>query len=167
MHGMYFDDFTVGQVFETRELTVSAADILGFAEVYDPNPFHLDKAAASALGFPDIIASGMHTLSLSMKLFFELKLWDEAVLPSPGLENLLWHRPVLPDTCLYVRATVSHTLPSRSKPDRGIIRFRQETLEKTTDTVLMSVDALHRLKRRRPETDPEAKAPAAREEDAA
>src|SRR5690606_36532190 len=104
----------------------------------------------------DIIAPGMHTLSLSMKLFFELTLWDEAVLPSLGLENVRWHRPVLPDTCLFVRATVSQTLPSRSKPDRGIIKIHQDTLDKTDGTVVMSVDVMHRLRRRRPRKDLEA-----------
>lgn len=148
MTGMFFDDFMVGQIFESEDTEVSKANILSFATAFDPNPFHLDEAAALRLGFPDVIASGMHTLSLSMKLFFELNLWDEAVLPSPGLENVRWHRPVVPGTRLYVRATVSETLASKSKPDRGIIKIRQDTLDKADDCVLMSVDVLHRLKRR-------------------
>ncbi|MDR7126742.1 MaoC/PaaZ C-terminal domain-containing protein [Pseudotabrizicola sp. 4114] len=154
MQGLYFEDIFVNQVFETKEITVSRADILDFAGTFDPNPFHLDKNAATQLGFPDIIASGMHTLSLSMKLFFELKLWDEAILPSPGLENVRWHRSVFPDTHLYVKATVRQILPSTSKPDRGIIKIHQETLDKTTNQALMTVDVMHRLRRRRPGSNP-------------
>ncbi|MCJ1901689.1 MaoC family dehydratase N-terminal domain-containing protein [Paracoccus versutus] len=148
MLNMFFDDFAVGQVFETKVATVSSADILAFANAFDPNPFHLDKAAARCHGFPDIIAPGMHTLSLSLKLFFDLNLWDEAVLPSPGMENVRWHRPVLPDTTMFVRATVSQMLPSRSKPDWGIIKVHQETLDRSSGALLLTVDALHRLKRR-------------------
>lgn len=157
MHGLFFDDFEVGQVFETKDLTVSTADILSFAAAFDPNPFHLDRAAANQLGFPDVIASGMHTLSLSMKLFFELNLWNEAVLPSPGLESVRWHKPVLPNTRMYVRATVSQKTLSRSRPDRGIIKIHQDTLDKRSNDVLMSVDVLHRLKCRRPGHNLDAK----------
>lgn len=162
MHGMFFDDFSVDQIFESKAVTVSTADILNFANAFDPNPFHLDTEVARGHGFPDIIAPGMHTLSLSMKLFFDLDLWDDAVLPSPGIDNVRWHRPVLPGTCLFVRAKVSEVLPSRSKPDRGIIKVHQETLEQTTDKVLMSADVMHRLKRRPTRIDPDA-----RKEDAA
>lgn len=157
MHGMFFDDLYVGQSFETECEIVSEADILAFASEFDPNPFHLDKSAASRLGFPNVIASGMHTLSISMKLFFQLNLWDEAVMPSPGLNNLRWHRPVFPGTHLFVRATVSETRVSTSKPDRGIITIHQETLDKMTNTPLMSIDAMHRLKRRRAEHDTDVK----------
>ncbi|QEP30448.1 acyl dehydratase (plasmid) [Pukyongiella litopenaei] len=162
MHGMFFDDVTVGQIFETKAVTVSKTDILNFANGFDPNLFHLDTAVARCHGFPDVIAAGMHTLSLSMKLFFDLNLWDDAVLPSPGIDNVRWLRPVLPDTCLFVKAKVSEVLPSRSKPDRGIIKVHQETLEQSTGAVLLSLDAMHRLKRR-----PASTHPASKKEDAA
>lgn len=167
MHGMFFEDFRVDQAFETKDIVVSRADILSFADAFDPNPFHLDTAEARRRGFPDIIAPGMHTLSISMRLFFELNLWDEAVLPSPGIQNVRWHHPVLPDTRLFVKATVVQVLPSKSKSDRGIVKVHQKTLDRTNDTVLMTVDVMHRLKRRQPGTDPDTKSGAAEGRDAA
>lgn len=148
MSGMFLEDVRAGQVFETTPVTVSAAEILAFAKAFDPNQFHLDKAVAIGHGFPDIIAPGMFTLSLSMKLFFDLNLWNEAVLPSPGINAVSWKRPVFPGTRLFVRATVQEVIPSRTKPDQGIIKVQQETLDTQGNTLLMTVEALHRLKRR-------------------
>jgi acyl dehydratase len=148
MQGMFLDDVRVGQVFESTSVTVSTEDILAFARAFDPNPFHLDKAVAMRHGFPDIIAPGMYTLSLSMKLFFDLNLWNEAVLPSPGVNEVVWKRPVFPETRLFVRATVKEVIPSRTKPDLGIIKVHQETLDIAGETLFMHVEAMHRLRRR-------------------
>lgn len=148
MSGMFFDDVVVGQVFETRAETITKSAILDFATSFDPNPFHLNSDVAKCHGFADVIAPGMHTVSLSLKLFFDLKLWDDAVLPSPGIDNIRWHRPVLPGTRLFVRAKVTEVLPSKSRPDQGIIKIQQQTLELITGNLLLSAEVMHRLKRR-------------------
>lgn len=148
MPSLFFEDILVGQSFETEAVSVSKADILSFANSFDPNPFHLDREVARTQGFDDIIAPGMQTLSLSMKLFFDLNLWNDAVLPSPGINSVRWLRPVLPDMKLYVKAEVIEVLPSKSKPNQGIIKILQDTMDRETGAVLMTVEVLHRLKRR-------------------
>lgn len=146
MSGLFFDDITVGQIFDAGPHTVSREEILDFAQRFDPNPFHLEDAAALSVGLPSVIASGFHTLSLSFKIFFDLHLWDDAVMPSPGLDKIRWHKPLLSGNTMRIRATVIDKTLSRSKPDRGIVTVLHETLVVGTDAPLLTVEAMHRLR---------------------
>jgi acyl dehydratase len=146
MPNFCFDDFSPGQTFESRPVTVTRKQIIEFAQKFDPNLFHHDKRAAQAAGYPDIIASGFHTLSLSFRLFFDLNLWSTAVLPSPGLDGVEFLRPLLPGQMIWIRAEVLETIPSRSKPDRGLLRLRHDTLAEDGE-VILTAKCLHRLRR--------------------
>jgi len=147
---LFFDDVRVGQVFESARHTFLRSEIVAFAQLFDPNAFHLDPAAARALGMNDVIASGFHTLSLSFRLFFEIHPWDDAILPSPGIDKVRFLQPVYPGDSVFVRATVLEVLPSGSRPDRGMVRLLHETLGATTHVPILSAEAMHRLRRRRP-----------------
>lgn len=146
MSGLFFDDITVGQIFEAGPHTVSREEIVDFAQRFDPNPFHIEDAAALAVGLPSVIASGFHTLSLSFKMFFDLHLWDDAVMPSPGLDKIRWLKPLVSGNTLRIRATVLDKTLSRSKPDRGIVTVLHETLVAGTDSPILTVEAMHRLR---------------------
>lgn len=145
---LYFDDIHIGQRFESGDHKVSRADILDFAGTFDPNPFHFDDEAARAVGYPGIMASGLHTLSLSMKLFFDLHVWDEAVMPSPGMDKVRWLKPLFGGDSIRIRATVIEATMSRSKQDRGIVRLLHETINASSAETIFSVECLHRLRRR-------------------
>lgn len=149
LRDLYFGDLREGQIFETAPHMVSRSEILSFAQSFDPNPFHLEDQAARSVGLPGLIASGFHILSLSFRLFFELHLWDEAIMPSPGLDKVRWLKPVLPGQTIRVRATVIETTLSKSKPDRGIVRLLHETLDTASNDTILSAEAMHRLRRRR------------------
>ena len=148
MSGLFFEDIQVGQVFEAGPYTVSRDEIIDFARRFDPNPFHLDDAAAAAAGLPSVIASGFHTLSLSFRLFFDLHLWDEAIMPSPGMDNVRWLKPLCPGDTIGIRASVIETTLSRSKPDRGVIKVRHDTLAFGSESVVLTAQAMHRLRTR-------------------
>lgn len=148
MAGQFFDDIAIGQVFETEPHTVSRSEILSFAASFDPNPFHHDEKAASQVGLPSVIASGLHTLSLSFRLFFDLHLWDDAVMPSPGIDRVRWLKPLLPDQTIRVRATVVDT--KLWKPEYGVVRMLHETLETVSNIPILTVEAMHRLRRHKP-----------------
>jgi acyl dehydratase len=62
----YFEDFAEGQVYELGEASLSEAEIVEFARKYDPQPFHVDQAAAQQSMFGGLIASGWQTGSLYM-----------------------------------------------------------------------------------------------------
>jgi acyl dehydratase len=147
MPSLCFDDFSPGQTFESPPVTVTRQEIIDFARAFDPNPFHHDEQAARAAGYPGIIASGFHTLSLSFRLFFDLNLWSTAILRSPGLGGVKFLQPLFPGQAIRIRAEVLETIPSQSKPDRGLLRFRHDTIRDGGD-VILTAECLHRLRRR-------------------
>jgi len=111
----WFEDYPVGLVDEFGEVAVSARDIVEFARRFDPQPMHTSAR--------ELIASGWHTAAMVMRLFVEHFLSKVAALPSPGIDELRWLRPVCPGDLLRVRVTVTEARRSRSKPDRGIIQL--------------------------------------------
>lgn len=133
---IYFDDFSVGQAVELGPVEVSAADILAFARQFDPQPFHVDEAAARASIFGGLIASGPHTLALFVRLLVEAVLNRSVSLGSPGFERLSWPAPVRPGDTLRGRWTVLECRTSRSRPDRGIVRARGQLFNQRDETVL-------------------------------
>lgn len=141
------DDLEPGMRFETGAVTVSEADIIAFARQFDPQYFHLDPHAAKSSAFGGLIASGLHTLSLSMRLFFDLSLWPRAIIGSPGMDEIRWVKPVFPGDTLTSRLEVTAVTPSRSKPDRGVVTTRHEAINQRGETVL-TFACLHMLRTR-------------------
>jgi acyl dehydratase len=141
----YFEDYVPGSVFEYGTLTVNQADMIEFAQRFDPQPFHIDPAAAARGPFGGLIASGWHTASLVMRLVVDHYLSRVASLGSPGVDELRWTRPVRPGDSLRVRVSVLDARRSRSKPDRGIVRSHIEVLNQAGD-VVMSLKALNLLR---------------------
>ncbi|TCT13162.1 acyl dehydratase [Tepidamorphus gemmatus] len=138
------DDLAPGMSFETGAMTINEGDIIAFARQFDPQYFHLDPDAARASAFGGLIASGLHTLSVSMRLFFDLGLWPRAIIGSPGMNEIRWVKPVHPDDTLTSRLQIAAVTPSRSKPDRGVVTTRHETLNQRGETVL-TFACLHML----------------------
>ncbi|HZX95184.1 MAG TPA: MaoC family dehydratase [Myxococcales bacterium] len=117
----YFEDFAEGQVFELGEETVSEAEVLEFARRYDPQPFHVDPAAARKSMYGGLIASGWQTGSIYMGLLVRGLLQDAASLGSAGIDELRWLKPVRPGDKLRARLTVTSLKPSSKHADRGTV----------------------------------------------
>lgn len=132
----YFEDYTVGAVHECGSIVVEEAEIVAFAERFDPQPLHMDHEAAKESGFGGIIASGWHTASLAMRLFVNHYLSRVASLTSPGVDQLRWLKPVRPGDELSLRVTVLDTHRSRSKPDRGVVHSRMEARNQRNEVVM-------------------------------
>jgi acyl dehydratase len=135
----YFEDYTTGHVYEFGAIAVSETEIIEFARRFDPQYFHLDPAKAAASEFGGIIASGFHTASLAMRLYVEHYLSHTASLASPGVGDVRWPKPLRPGDILKIRVTILEARPSRSKPDRGIVQARVETITQRDDLVLSMV----------------------------
>ena len=125
---IYFEDLTPGRVFELGSVEVTEDEIIEFATRYDPQPFHIDPAAAAETMFGGIIASGWHTCSMCMRLLVDGLLSDSTSLGSPGMEQIRWTAPVRPGDRLSARSTVEEARPSSSKPDRGTVTMLTEML---------------------------------------
>ncbi len=132
----YFEDYHVGLVDEFGEVVVTAEEIVAFASRYDPQTMHVDPAAAARGPMGGLIASGWHTAGMMMRLFVEHYLSKVATLPSPGVDELRWLRPVRAGDRLRVRVTVTETKRSRTKPDRGLVRGLVEVLNQDGEVVM-------------------------------
>jgi len=118
----YFEDFEVGDVYEPdSRYEVTKAEIVEFAEQYDPQRFHLDEKAAEASLFGSLSASGWHTASMCMRLLVDGVL-DEASMGARGIDELRWKRPVHPGDTLRVEVEVLDKRRSESRPEMGHVR---------------------------------------------
>ena len=133
---LYLEDFEPGQIIELGSRTVTKEEIIAFAEQYDPQPFHIDEAAAAETIYGGLIASGWHTVSLHMRLLVDGLLSNAASMGSPGVDEVRWLKPVRPGDVLTARGVVHEVVPSRSKPDRGILRTTYEMFNQDGERVL-------------------------------
>ena len=143
----YFEDFTPGDVIELGARTISKERILTFAREFDPQPFHIDEEAAKRSIYGGLLASGWHTGSLLMRILFDGLLHDTASLGSPGFDELRWLHPVRPGDTLSGRMTILEAIPSRSKPDRGLIRSLME-MRNQHGAVVLTIRGLSLIGRR-------------------
>lgn len=143
----YFEDFEVGKTIEVGKRTLTEEEVLDFATKFDPQPFHVDKAAAEKSIYGGIIASGWHTCAIMMRLMVDGILRDSSSMGSPGLEEIRWIKPVRPGDTLTVSTTVLESRPSTSKPDRGVVVTQWEARNQHGDLVA-TVKGMGMYKRR-------------------
>lgn len=143
MSGLYLEDFHVGRQFTTDPVSLSEAETIAFAEKYDPQPIHVDKAAAEASIYGGLIASGFQTVAVGAGQWLRTGLQEGTGMGGPGLRDIRWLAPVRPDDVLHTTVEVAEARPSRSKPDRGLVHFaytmRNETEIVATFTAIIMV----------------------------
>ena len=148
MTDRYFEDFEIGDRFASRGITVTESGIIDFAMRYDPQPFHIDIEAAKESNYGGLIASGFHTLTLGFRMVLETGVFRACSMGSPGFDELRWLRPVRPGTTLHTEFEIVEKTPSRSKPDRGIMRVKFWIKNQDGEDVI-TFTSMH-LTRRRP-----------------
>ena len=132
----YYEDFKVGNRFVSGGMTMTEAGIIDFARQWDPQPFHIDVEFANKWTFGGLIASGLHTMSVTLKLWLEMGVFRAASLGSPGIGEVQFPRPVRPGDTLRVVTDIVELRLSASKPDRGIARIRQVTINQRGEQVM-------------------------------
>jgi acyl dehydratase len=130
----YLDDLEVGQRFTSATHLVDEAQITAYAAQFDPQPFHLDDAAAKATLFGGLAASGWHTAAVTMRLLVETGLPLMGGIVGAGGE-INWPRPTRPGDVLHVESEIEEVTPSRSRPDRGMVKVRSETRNQRGEVV--------------------------------
>lgn len=131
---LYLEDLHVGQRFTSGLYQMDETRMKGFAREFDPQPFHLDDTAAQESVFRGLAASGWHTAAATMRLLVtgELRLAGGII----GLGGeLAWSKPTRPGDTLRVESEILEILPSRSKPNRGLVIVRSVTLNQNGDQV--------------------------------
>jgi acyl dehydratase len=132
----YLEDLAPGQRYATGHWTVDLAQIQAFARQFDPQPFHLDPEAAKQTLFGELVASGWHTMAITMRLVVEGETRLAGGFLGAGVDGVEWPNPVRPGDRLRAESEIVEVKPSRSKPDRGMARVRTTTYNQRDQPVL-------------------------------
>lgn len=147
----YWEDLEVGFVDHFGPIMVDREDVLAFAKRYDPQPFHLDDAAAAHTHFGKLAASGWHSCAMMMAAMVErwqqVPGWQEKSLGAMGIDELRWRRPVYPGDTLQGRSELIEKIESRSRPEMGIIKW-QTRLFNQDDVEVLSLISIGMQMRR-------------------
>jgi acyl dehydratase len=119
----YYEDFDVGDEWTFDPWSLDEATLVDFARQYDPQPMHLDAAAAADGPHGGLIASGWQTALGCVTPFLRAVMTETAGLASPGFEEFRWLKPVWPGDPITPKTKVLEKRVSKSKPDLGIVRF--------------------------------------------
>ena len=133
----YFENYEKNSVFLFGPLNILEKDIIEFAKLYDPQPFHIDPNVAKNGPYKGIIASGWHTCALVMRTLVENYFSTISSIGSPGIDELRWLFPVRPGDKLSVRVSVLGTRRSQTRPDRGIVKTFVEVINQE-ELIVMS-----------------------------
>jgi acyl dehydratase len=131
----FFEDYRKGATYLLGSFTLTEEEIITFASEYDPQKMHTDRALSAQGPFGGVIASGWHTIARTMRLVVENFL-PHHNLPSPGIDELRWLRPVRPGDTLTLQITVQQARRSRSKSNRGLIHSFIELLNQHNEVVM-------------------------------
>ncbi|MBB4955265.1 acyl dehydratase [Agrobacterium vitis] len=138
---LYYDDFSIGGQFELGPMTVSAEEIIEFAQEFDPQPMHLSEEAGAASLLGGLAASGWHTSALLMRMMIDayvLKCHGEG---APGIEFVEWKKPVMAGDTLSGHTTVEEMRPLRSRPGIGVVTTRHVVVNQKGELVLTARNA--------------------------
>src|SRR4051812_11364601 len=139
----YLEDFAAGQKYGgAARVRVEAERIRTFAAEFDPQPFHLDDAAAQKSIFRGLAASGWHTAAMTMKLLVASDLEPAGGIVGAGFDEFRWPTPVRPGDELRVESEILEVRPSRSKPDIGLVKVRTTTYNQNGEAVQVNVGNL-------------------------
>jgi len=133
----FYEDFQIGDVRETGRYRISEEEGLAFARAYDPQPFHLDAKAAESSFFKKLVISGWQTAAITMRLLVDARAGEDSPIIGTGIDELRWTFPVVPGDELHVRSEVIEKAPWPGGKPRGVVRFRNETINQD-DVVVMT-----------------------------
>jgi acyl dehydratase len=143
----YWEDFRVGEVEQIGGRKVERDEIIAFARQFDPQPFHIDEAAAAGSMYGGLIASGWHTCAMVMRMMCDAYLVQSASVGSPGIDNLKWLKPVRPGDSIRAQRTTLESRASKSRPEIGIVRNLWEVFNQEGELV-MTMEGYGMFKRR-------------------
>ncbi len=153
MPKLYWEDFKPGAVAIFGPRLVTREEIVAFAAEFDPQPMHLDEAAASATLLGGLAASGWHSCSLLMRMICDGFVLESASMGAPGVDEVRWLKPLRPGTRIRVRGTVLEARASNSRPEMGLVTHFFEVLD-DADAVLTTLRSTFMIRRRTPGARP-------------
>jgi acyl dehydratase len=150
---LHWEDFQRGAVAVYGPRLVTREEIVAFAAEFDPQPMHLDEAAASATMLGGLGASGWHSCCLLMRMIADGFILDSSSMGGPGIEEVRWLKPLRPGTRIRIRSTVLESRASNSRPEMGLVKFMFEVLDEA-DAALTTLSTTLMFGRRAPGARP-------------
>ncbi len=128
MPGLFYEEFEPGAVMEhAARLVVTTDDNVAFCKLtHNTQPLHLDRGAAVAAGFRDVLVNGLYTFSASVGMSVG-DLTEGTLVANMGYEEIVHPKPVYPGDELRVRSEIVAKRPT-SKPGRGLVTIQHEVL---------------------------------------
>ncbi|WP_020171306.1 MaoC/PaaZ C-terminal domain-containing protein [Gordonia polyisoprenivorans] len=131
---VYADDLQPGQRHKLGIHTVSESELVDFASQWDPQAFHVDRAAAESGAFGGLIASGIHSLAIAQRLAVSSVLTSWSVIAGRRLREMEFLAPVRPgDTLSGSMRIESVDLDPRG---RGLVTYTTELVNQAGVAVL-------------------------------
>lgn len=127
----FLEDFSIGDRIETAGITLDGEMIKSFARQYDPQPMHLDEAAARDTIFGELVGSGWQTLAITMRLLVDAKLLGGTPIVGAEFKEMRFHAPTHPGDTLRATAEVTAVRFSKNRPERGFLDMQVETITST------------------------------------
>jgi acyl dehydratase len=153
MPKLHWEDFRPGAIAVYGPRLVTREEIVAFAAEFDPQPMHLDEAAAGDTMLGGLGASGWHSCCLLMRMIADGFILDSSSMGGPGIDEVRWLKPLRPGTHIRIRATVLDTRASNSRPEMGLVKFLFEILD-DADAVLTTLATTLMFGRRKPGARP-------------
>ena len=143
----FFEDVEVGTEIDCGSRTVTEEEIVEFAEQFDPLTMHTDPDAAEEGPYGGVIASGYHTLAMTVSLLVEASRGDRAVIAGLEIDDVEWHRPVRPGDTISPTMEVVDKRASEGSSGTGVVSLRI-TVENDDGEVVLTYDDYELVKRR-------------------
>jgi acyl dehydratase len=132
---LHHEDLEVGRPYVSASKTVTAEEIIAFARAYDPQPMHLDEAAAKQTTVGGLCASGYHTCVIMMRLVCDAVLNRVASLGSPGIDEVKWLKPVKPGDVVHCSYKILEKRVLSSRPEVGVAKVLVELIDAKNEVV--------------------------------
>ena len=130
----WFDDLALGMRFNSAGKLVTREEIKRFASEFDPQPYHLDEAAAEQTPLKGLAASGWHTAAIAMRLAVDTRPFGAHPLLGLGVDELRWLAPVRPGDTIHIEGEVIELTPSKTKP-QGIAKVKWTAINQRGEPV--------------------------------
>lgn len=146
----HYEDLVLGEVIDLGQTLVTRDMIIGFAQEFDPLPFHLDETAAKASLLGGLASSGWQTAALTLRMLGDAFLTRIASMGGLGFSDLKWRKPVMVGDTISATATISSLRVSRHHPERGIMTLSLRVTNQRGDEV-MTMSLANLVELRHPE----------------
>lgn len=137
---LYAEDLTIGRRFPFRAYLIEQAEIIEFAERFDPLFIHVDPVAAANGPFGGIIASGLHTLAIYQRLVVEA-MWSQVAGVAGRRIESEFQRPVRPGMALTGQAEIA-TVTHRPGRNDAVVTVRSQITDGTKPVLSVILDAV-------------------------